>query len=71
MSLRLPPPLERSISVTSLFTSPQVECVDLAALFNRIPKTRAATGDDALRQVLTRLSLRPTSLATIDDDHSG
>jgi len=33
-------------------TVDQVEGVDLAALFNRLPKTRAATGDDALRQVL-------------------
>ena len=30
-------------------TVDQVEGVDLAALFNRLPKTRATTGDDALR----------------------
>jgi hypothetical protein len=33
-------------------TVDQVEGVDLASLFNRLPRTRAATGDDALRQVL-------------------
>ena len=33
-------------------TVDQVEGVDFADLFNRLPKTRAATGDDALRQVL-------------------
>ena len=37
----------------------QVEGVDLAALFNRLPKTRAATGDDALRQVLDLARQQP------------
>ena len=54
-----PSPLERSISVTSLFPSTQVEGVDFAALFNRLPKTRAATGDDALRQVLELARQQP------------
>ncbi|MGC1718026.1 MAG: hypothetical protein WA746_03490 [Isosphaeraceae bacterium] len=43
----------------SLFPSPQVEGVDLAALFNRLPKTRGATGDDALRQVLALARQEP------------
>ena len=43
----------------SLFPSSQVEGVDLAALFNRLPKTRAATGDDALRQVLELARQQP------------
>ena len=37
----------------------QVEGVDFAALFNRLPKTRAATGDDALRQVLELARQQP------------
>jgi len=40
-------------------TVDQVEGVDLAALFNRLPKTRAATGDDALRQVLALARQQP------------
>ena len=40
-------------------TVDQVEGVDLAALFNRLPKTRAATGDDALRQVLDLARQQP------------
>jgi hypothetical protein len=44
----------------SLFPSPQVEGVDLAALFNRLPKTRAAAAtDDALRQVLALARQQP------------
>jgi len=43
----------------SLFPSPQVEGVDLAALFNRLPKTRAAATDDALRQVLVLARQQP------------
>ena len=43
----------------SLFHSTQVEGVDLAALFNRLPKTRAATTDDALRQVLDLARQQP------------
>jgi hypothetical protein len=35
-------------------------CVPVSApLFNRLPKTRAATGDDALRQVLARARQQP------------
>jgi len=40
-------------------TVDQVEGVDLAALFNRLAKTRAATGDDALRQVLDLARQQP------------
>jgi tetratricopeptide (TPR) repeat protein len=40
-------------------TVDQVEGVDLAALFHRLPKTRAATGDDALRQVLALARQQP------------
>ncbi|MGZ3380857.1 MAG: AAA family ATPase, partial [Isosphaeraceae bacterium] len=40
-------------------TVDQVEGVDLAALFNRLPKTRAASGDDALRQVLDLARQQP------------
>ena len=40
-------------------TVDQVEGVDFAALFNRLPKTRAATGDDALRQVLDLARQQP------------
>ncbi|MGO8960242.1 MAG: hypothetical protein ACLQFR_23160 [Streptosporangiaceae bacterium] len=40
-------------------TVDQVEGVDLAALFHRLPKTRAATGDDALRQVLDLARQQP------------
>jgi len=55
-----PSPLERSISVMSLFNSTQIEGVNFAALFNRLPKTRAAaTGDDALRQVLALARQQP------------
>jgi len=42
----------------SLFHSTQVEGVDLGALFNRLPKTRAAA-DDALRQVLALARQQP------------
>ena len=40
-------------------TVDQVEGVDFAALFDRLPKTRAATGDDALRQVLDLARQQP------------
>ena len=40
-------------------TADQVEGVDFAALFDRLPKTRAATGDDALRQVLELARQQP------------
>jgi tetratricopeptide (TPR) repeat protein len=40
-------------------TVDQVEGVDLASLFNRLPKTRAGTGDDALRQVLDLARQQP------------
>ncbi len=40
-------------------TVDQVEGVDFAALFNRLPKTRAPTGDDALRQVLAPARQQP------------
>jgi tetratricopeptide (TPR) repeat protein len=39
----------------------QVEGVNLAALFERLPRTRAATGDDALRQVLEQARALPVS----------
>ncbi len=41
-------------------TVDQVEGVNFATLFNRLPKTRAATGDDALRQVLELARQQPT-----------
>ena len=40
-------------------TVDQVEGVDFAALFDRLPKTRAASGDDALRQVLDLARQQP------------
>lgn len=40
-------------------TVDQVEGVNFATLFNRLPKTRAATGDDALRQVLELARQQP------------
>ena len=36
----------------------EVEGVKFAALFDRLPKSRAATGDEALRQVLA-LAAKP------------
>jgi len=43
----------------SLFHSTQAEGVDLGALFNRLPKTRAAATDDVLRQVLALARQQP------------